>query len=102
MKKTPGDIIILCKCTKNHDEMLYYSGDMDMYKNVAQNADISKNGKNQIFVILRRNNRSSDHKFIEIRDVVVANIFCLKKTSKIKVGLKKMEKSHLLTFTSIL
>ena len=28
MKKTPGDIIILHKCTKNHDHMLYCSWDM--------------------------------------------------------------------------
>ena len=28
MKKTPGDIIILYKCTKNHDHMLYCSWDM--------------------------------------------------------------------------
>ena len=27
-KKTPGDIIILDKCTKNHDHMLYFSWDM--------------------------------------------------------------------------
>ena len=27
-KKTPGDIIILQQCTKNHDHMLYCSGDM--------------------------------------------------------------------------
>ena len=27
-KKTPGDIIILYKCTKNHYHMLYYSWDM--------------------------------------------------------------------------
>ena len=27
-KKAPGDIIILHKCTKNHDHMLYYSWDM--------------------------------------------------------------------------
>ena len=27
-KKTPGDIIILHKCTKNHDHMLYCSWDM--------------------------------------------------------------------------
>ena len=27
MKKTPGDIIILYKCTKNHDHMLYCSWD---------------------------------------------------------------------------
>ena len=27
-KKTPGDIIILHKCTKNHDHMLYCSLDM--------------------------------------------------------------------------
>ena len=43
-----------------------------------------------------------DPKFREIRDAVVTNTFCLKKTSKVKVGLKKIEKSHLLTFTSIL
>ena len=75
---------------------------MDMYKNVVQNVDILKNGKNQIFFMLKRNNRFYDLKFREIRDTMVANTFCLKKTSKIKVGLKKMEKSHLLTFTSIL
>ena len=28
MKKTPGDIIILHNCTKNHDHMLHYSWDM--------------------------------------------------------------------------
>ena len=28
MKKTPRDIIILCKCTKNHDHMLFCSWDM--------------------------------------------------------------------------
>ena len=28
MKKTPGDIIILHTCTKNHDQMLYSSWDM--------------------------------------------------------------------------
>ena len=28
MKKTPGDIIILHKCTKNHDHMLHCSWDM--------------------------------------------------------------------------
>ena len=28
MKKTPGDIIILHKCTKNHDHMLYCSWDV--------------------------------------------------------------------------
>ena len=28
MKKLPGDIIILHKCTKNHDHMLYCSWDM--------------------------------------------------------------------------
>ena len=28
MKKTPGDIIILHKCIKNHDHMLYCSWDM--------------------------------------------------------------------------
>ena len=28
MKKIPGDIIILHKCTKNHDHMLYWSRDM--------------------------------------------------------------------------
>ena len=28
MTKTPGDIIILHKCTKNHDHMLYCSWDM--------------------------------------------------------------------------
>ena len=28
MKKTPGDIVILHKCTKNQDHMLYCSGDM--------------------------------------------------------------------------
>ena len=28
MKETPGDIIILHKCTKNHDHMLYCSWDM--------------------------------------------------------------------------
>ena len=28
MKKTPGDIIILHKCTTNHDHMLYCSQDM--------------------------------------------------------------------------
>ena len=28
LKKTPGDIIILQKCTKNHDHMLYCSWDM--------------------------------------------------------------------------
>ena len=28
MKKTPGDIIILHNCTKNHDHMLYCSWDM--------------------------------------------------------------------------
>ena len=28
MKKVPEDIIILRKCTKNHDHMLYCSGDM--------------------------------------------------------------------------
>ena len=28
MKKTPGDIIILHKCTKNHNHMLYCSWDM--------------------------------------------------------------------------
>ena len=27
-KETPGDIIILHNCTKNHDHMLYYSWDM--------------------------------------------------------------------------
>ena len=27
-KKTPGDIIILHSCSKNHDHMLYCSGDM--------------------------------------------------------------------------
>ena len=27
-KKTPGDIIILQECTKNHDQMLYCSWDM--------------------------------------------------------------------------
>ena len=27
-EKIPGDIIILHKCTKNHDHMLYYSWDM--------------------------------------------------------------------------
>ena len=27
-EKTPGDIIILHNCTKNHDHMLYYSWDM--------------------------------------------------------------------------
>ena len=50
----------------------YHQG---MYKNVAQNVDISKNGKIR-----------------EIRDVVI-NTFCLKKTSKINAGLEKMEKS---------
>ena len=25
LKKTPGDIIILHKCIKNHDHMLYFS-----------------------------------------------------------------------------
>ena len=48
------------------------------------------------------NNRFYDLKFREIRDTVVTNTFCLKKTSKIKVGLKKMGKSYLLTFTSML
>ena len=28
MKKIPGDIILLHKCTKNHDHMLYCSWDM--------------------------------------------------------------------------
>ena len=28
MKKTPEDVIILHKCTKNHDHMLYCSSDM--------------------------------------------------------------------------
>ena len=28
MKKTPGDVIILHKCTKNHDYVLYCSWDM--------------------------------------------------------------------------
>ena len=28
MKRAPGDIIILHKCTKNHDHMLYCSSDM--------------------------------------------------------------------------
>ena len=28
IKKTHGDIIILCKCTKSHDDMLYCSCDM--------------------------------------------------------------------------
>ena len=28
MKKSPGDIIILHKCTKNHDHMIYCSRDM--------------------------------------------------------------------------
>ena len=28
MKKTPGDVIILHKCTKNHDHMVYCSWDM--------------------------------------------------------------------------
>ena len=28
MKTTPGDIIILLKCTKNYDQMMYGSGDM--------------------------------------------------------------------------
>ena len=28
MEKTPGDIIILHKCTKNYDHMLYCSLDM--------------------------------------------------------------------------
>ena len=28
LKKNPGDIIILHKCPKNHDHMLYYSWDM--------------------------------------------------------------------------
>ena len=28
MKKMPGDIILLHKCTKNHDHMLYYSWDI--------------------------------------------------------------------------
>ena len=28
MKTMPGDVIILHKCTKNHDHMLYYSWDM--------------------------------------------------------------------------
>ena len=28
LKKTPGDIIILHKCTQNHDHMLYYSLDI--------------------------------------------------------------------------
>ena len=28
MKKTPGDIIILHMCTKNHDQMIYGSWDM--------------------------------------------------------------------------
>ena len=27
-KKTPGDIIILHKCTKNYDQMMYHSWDM--------------------------------------------------------------------------
>ena len=25
MKKRPGDIVLLQKCTKNHSDMLYYS-----------------------------------------------------------------------------
>ena len=28
MKKSPGNIIILHKCTKNHDHLLYFSRDM--------------------------------------------------------------------------
>ena len=28
IKKTPGDIIILQKCPKNHDHMLHCSGDI--------------------------------------------------------------------------
>ena len=28
MKKLPGDIIVLHSCTKNHDQMLYFSWDM--------------------------------------------------------------------------
>ena len=28
MKKTTGDIIILCKCTKNYDQMMFGSWDM--------------------------------------------------------------------------
>ena len=28
MEKTPADIIILYKCTKNHDHILYYSWDI--------------------------------------------------------------------------
>ena len=28
LKKTPGDMLILHKCTKNHDHMLYSSVDM--------------------------------------------------------------------------
>ena len=75
-----------------------------MYKNVAQNVDILKNCKSDFchFKEKRFRRRFYDLKFIEIRGVVVTNSFCLKETSKIKVGLKKMEKSHLLTFTSIL
>ena len=30
MKKTPGDTIILHKCTKNYNHMLYYSRDMEL------------------------------------------------------------------------
>ena len=51
MKKAPGDIIILHKCTKNHDLMLYCSWDMDTVINSTPNAGISKKHENRFFFI---------------------------------------------------
>ena len=78
MKKTSVDIIILHKCTKNHDHMLYCS--LDMARNrfnyfsfwaifcpftslKAQKIKIQKNEKNKLgnIIILQKCTKNHDH-----------------------------------------
>ena len=87
MKKTPGDIIILHKCTKNHDHMLHCSWDMvhdrcnyfsfwvifcPFTTLTAQKIKIKKKGKKMPgdIIILHKCTKNHDHMLYCSWDVV--------------------------------
>ena len=48
MKKNPGDIIILHKCTQNYDQMMYGSWDMMHNRRMDGQTDGRTDGKSDI------------------------------------------------------
>ena len=86
MKKTPGDIIILYKCTKNNDHMVYFSWDMALdrcncyfsfWAIFAPKIKMSKKWKkDRDIIILHKCTKNHDHMLYCSGDMVCDGCNC--------------------------